>query len=169
MLICLVYIDKSYPSLSLYLYVELKSSQLSGKALKKYSCNSLDCGLFNNFLYVLLSSAVSIGKYCAVAAESSVTNNNSVRKIRFIRLIVSKNILLGIYIYFYSIMSVVVKKIKKFFCFFLGFPNIVKITMQNYRTAFSARLLNCHSKQIYRTEMPLSIVIGGNLFLFHII
>ena len=112
-----LYIDKSYPTLSLYLYVELKSSQLLGNYLKKSSCDSHDCVFWNNVLYVLFSSAVSIGKYCAVAVESSVANSNSVRKTCFIRLIVSKNTLLGIYIYFYSIMSVVVKKIKKFFCF----------------------------------------------------
>ena len=36
--------------------------------------------------------------------------------------------LLGVYIYFYSIQSVVVEKIKKFFCFFLGIPNIVSFS-----------------------------------------
>ena len=88
-----LYIDKSYPSLSLYLYVELKSSQFSGNALKKSNCNFGDCGFCNNALYALFSLAVSMGKYCAVIVERNVANSNSVRKKRFIRFIVSKNII----------------------------------------------------------------------------
>lgn len=61
--------DFGHPLYSANRYVELKSSRLSGNALKKLSCDSPDCGFCNNILYILFNCAVSMGKYCAAAVE----------------------------------------------------------------------------------------------------
>ena len=178
-----LYIDKSYPSLSLYLYVELKSFQFSGNALKKSNCNFWDCGFCNNALYALFSLAVSMGKYCAVIVERNVANSNSVRKKRFIRFIVSKNIItrsLRLFLFHYVRSCQKNQKVLLFLAFVvehsLHYRPHTLLLSQRY-LAFSGRCYKIHSeclnisavRRIYKTKKPMSIVIGVNLFMFHFI